>query len=177
MKSFTILLIISLLITSCRKKPFPYEIIISDIPANLKNLNSKFDDYNSALPYPAKRMEIYFSSNRNSYGQNFDIIGGCLDISYHEKDQLLDIHVANDYPGYSYKLLPLVNTDKNELGPYFFSNKNQESLLLFSTEEIGLFNIKFIYTNNQDWGHWDSKNTVYGPYSRNSVLGDTIDYN
>jgi len=49
---------------------FEYETIITDTPTNLEKLNTTNDDYNSDLPYPATRSEIYFSSNRNSGGDN-----------------------------------------------------------------------------------------------------------
>lgn len=71
MKNLRYLLILILyFFISCfpinRDYEFEYETIISDIPANLENLNTINDDYNSDLPYPAARSYIYFSSNRNS---------------------------------------------------------------------------------------------------------------
>jgi hypothetical protein len=39
---------------------FTYEIITTELPVNLGNINSSFDDYNSNLPYPAFRHGIYF---------------------------------------------------------------------------------------------------------------------
>lgn len=70
---------------------FEYSTIVTNIPANLDGINSQYDDYNSNLPYPAARLGIYFSSNRESAGNNFNIIHKNLDISYHEKDDILNI--------------------------------------------------------------------------------------
>ena len=45
---------------------FDYEIIITDVPANLEGLNSQYNDYNSALPFEAGRVGIYFSTDRKT---------------------------------------------------------------------------------------------------------------
>jgi len=100
---------------------FKYEVIVTDIPVNLEGINSRFDDYNSDLPYPAGRVGIYFSSNRYSGGTQFDIIHKDLDLSYHVKDDVLDVHYTyNEYNKYENKLLPLINSDDDELGPLSF---------------------------------------------------------
>ncbi|MCU0409086.1 MAG: hypothetical protein MUD02_09085, partial [Bacteroidales bacterium] len=43
---------------------FTYETIITEEPANLEKLNTKYDDYNSDLPFRAARQTICFSTNR-----------------------------------------------------------------------------------------------------------------
>ena len=70
---------------------FDYETIVTELPVNLKNINSSFDDYNSNLPYPGFGYGIFFSTNRNSSGINFDIIHKNMDISYHPKNDILNI--------------------------------------------------------------------------------------
>ena len=65
--------------TSCNQNvdpnyDFTYDIIVTESPVNLKDINSSFDDYNSNLPYPGFGYGIFFSTNRNSSGNNFDII-------------------------------------------------------------------------------------------------------
>ena len=80
---------------------FKYQVILTDNPANLDHLNSEFDDYNIDLPYPAQRLDIYFSSNRNSNGYDFDINAQCMDISFHEEDNILILEVNKFlYDGY-----------------------------------------------------------------------------
>ena len=58
----TLFLIFILFFTGCTPTDpdykFEYETIITDIPANLEKLNSEYDDYHSALPYPAHRNSI-----------------------------------------------------------------------------------------------------------------------
>lgn len=158
---------------SCPKK-FEYSIIITDHPANLYELNSEFDDYNLDLSYSAKRLDIYFSSNRNSSGNDFDIIGQCMDISYHEEDNILNLNIANDYPIYSYKLLPLINTNNNEMGPYSFTTSDDIYIFMYAQDGDNVLNIKYVYTNTYDWGHYQSKQTIYGPFIA-TILNSTKD--
>lgn len=167
-KTFYIFLII-VTFNSCHKKEkdeFIYDVIVTETPANLNNLNSVYDDYNSDLPYIAGGEEIYFSSNRNSSGSDFDIIGKYLSVSYHEEDNKLNIDTWNtSEPTYSNKFLQLTNTSFNELGPFTFTDNSWWSYLMYASHENGEYNIKFVYTNTQDWGHYDSQEIVYGPYN------------
>jgi hypothetical protein len=116
-------LIITLILTGCDPDyKFEYETIISDTPTNLEKLNTVNDDYNSDLPYPATRSGIYFSSNRNSGGDNYDIICNDIDISYHERDKILNFSfpTISGYSSFQSKLLPFINTQYDELGPLSF---------------------------------------------------------
>jgi hypothetical protein len=170
----TLFLIFILFFTGCTPTDpdykFEYETIITDIPANLEKLNSEYDDYNSALPYPAQRNSIYFSSNRYSNGNNFNIICKNIDISYHEKDDVLNFAFpANDYSSYQNKLLPLINTSNNELGPYFFESTKGLDYFFYANDEGGDYNIKFVYTPRLDWGTYNAQERLYGPYSLNFI--------
>ncbi len=115
MKQAATILIITLILFGCfpidPDYEFEYETIITDTPTNLEKLNTTNDDYNSDLPYPAARSEIYFSSNRNSGGDNYDIILKDIDISYHERDNILNFSIpTNDtYSSFQTKLLPFIN--------------------------------------------------------------------
>jgi hypothetical protein len=55
---------------------FEYHTIVGTTPVNLEELNTEYDDFNSDLPYPAifRTTHLFFSSNRNSSGNNFDIV-------------------------------------------------------------------------------------------------------
>ena len=90
MKQFFLIILILLLI-GCPDNKYDYDIIITDFAVNLDELNSEYDDYNMDLPYPAQRMDIYFSSNRNSLGHDFDIVAGKMDFSFHSEDEILNV--------------------------------------------------------------------------------------
>ena len=107
-KKIFYLFIIIILFYGCHKKKddFKYDVIVTDSPSNLNNLNSIYDDYNSDLPYISGGCDLYFSSNRNSSGDNFDIIGKSLGISYHQDKDILNIDTYNTGdPNYANKCM------------------------------------------------------------------------
>lgn len=162
MRQIYILLFILLLIGCEPDYKFDYDIIITETANNLGDLNSEFDDYNSDLPYPAQRMEIYFSSNRNSKGTEFDIVGGKLDFSYHSEDNILNVSIPNDgSPSESELLFPKINSEYNEFGPYtYYSGK--DLLFFYATNPQDTFEINFIELTN--W-NYSSQQAVSGPIS------------
>jgi hypothetical protein len=155
---------------------FEYDTIIPDTPVNLEKLNSAYDDYNSDLPYRSGRSDLYFSTSRNSAGDNFDIIIKYIDISYHERDDALDFHFPGDsYSAFTGKLFPLINTEANELGPYMFSGETSRDYFFYATNPAGKFDIKFVYTSWSDWGTYNAQQRIYGPFDvipANSVYDD-----
>jgi len=180
MKKTISTLIICLILGSCTPLDpdpnFEYEIIITDTATNLQSLNSANDDFNSDLPYPAARSEIYFSSNRNSGGDNYDIICKAIDISYHEKDNILNFSIPtnNSYSPFQTKLFTLINTQHDELGPFSFG-ANGWNYFFYANNESGDFDIKFVYTPSIDWGTYDGQQRLFGPSSVtivNSVYDD-----
>ena len=65
--------------------------IFDSIPTNISDLNSEYDDYNSAYP-PGLwgfEKEISFSTNRFSEGENFDFISYHLSIWYNYYEETL----------------------------------------------------------------------------------------
>lgn len=143
-------LILFLLLGACNLKDdydFEYDIIVRDYATNLKDLNSAYDDYNSDLPYPGRRIEIYFSSNRRSRGVDFDFVGGLMDFSYHKKDDVLDIHVPKTATARSIPEIILkesINTADDEFGPHTYRSAAHEDLFMYATGKQGDFKIKFV---------------------------------
>jgi hypothetical protein len=180
MKESISTLIICLILVCCTPLTpdynFEYEIIIADTATNLQSLNSENDDYNSNLPDPAARSEIYFSSNRNSAGDNYDIICKAIDISYHEKDNILNFSIPtnNDYSPYQTKLLELINTLHDELGPFSFG-ANGWNYFFYANNESGDFDIKFVYTPSLDWGTYDGQQRLSGPSNVTIVNSESDD--
>jgi hypothetical protein len=180
MKKTISTLIIGLILGGCTPlEPdpnFEYEIIITDTATNLQSLNSANDDYNSDLPYPGARSEIYFSSNRNSGGDNYDIICKAIDISYHEKDNILNFSIPtnNGYSLYQTRLLELINTQHDELGPFSFGTTGW-NYFFYTNNESGNFDIKFVYISSHDLVTYNGQQGLVGPSSltvANSVSDD-----
>ena len=112
------MLIISLLLSSCGGSRLNYDKgIIPPVAVNFAAVNSMYDDYNSDLQISWAEMtfSLIFSTNRNSNGDNFDfifyqghinfdLINGEFEMNSHELESTL---------------LEGVNSDNNEMGPYF----------------------------------------------------------
>lgn len=157
-------LFLLILLTGCPNNyDFEYDIIITDQATNIEELNTVYDDFNSDLPYDYGNMDIYFSSNRNTHGDNFDIVAKGLNFSYHDKDRKLNLEIANEpiYNEQTYLLLDKVNTEKNELGPFSFRN-DANFIFMYATDLNDTFKINLIeYTN---WG-----------IARESVISDPME--
>ena len=163
MKNLAFLLLILCIIGCDSTEPskFKYDIIVTDSATNLKELNSVYDDYNSNLPYPAERMDIHFSSNRNSIGKNFDIITGVMDFSYHADDKVLNVSVSNDIPSFGVdSVLKRVNTGNNEFGPYSYYT-GKDLLFLYATQVNGFYKILFV--ENTNWNYAVTTQKYSGP--------------
>lgn len=168
----SIIFLFALILTAC---PYPYwpddyefeyELIVTDLPTNLESINSRFDDYNSALPYPAAGMGLYFSSTRSSL--DFNIIYRDLSISYHDKDDVLDVHCSYlgdlaELNSYQIKIFDLVNTSADQLGPLFFWGPEEHSYFFYADNADGDFDIKFTHHLKSDFGTYQAREILNGP--------------
>ena len=118
MKRSAYFLVIPLIFISCNGSRLNYDKgIIPPVPVNFTSVNSSHDDYNSNLQISWTEMtfSLIFSSNRNSFGEDFDFVsyGGLVvtDLVFGEFE-MTTISKA-------FGLLETVNTDNNEFGPYF----------------------------------------------------------
>jgi len=160
----------ALVLTGCpiiwpdRDYEFEYETIVTENPVNLEKFNSRFDDYNSDLPYPYGSYGIYYSTNRSSNGNNFNIIHRRLEFSYHEKDDVLDVHYAGaDHTTYEDMLLDLINSDGDELGPFSFFGPEEYSYFFYADNQGGDFDIKFVHHLKSDFGTRSAREILNGP--------------
>jgi hypothetical protein len=123
---------------------------------NFWDVNSGYDDYNSTAPFIYYRYLFHFSSNRNSSGNDFDIIGDNMYIDWSKVDGTLEIGTDLDDDTFEY-LTPMfdsINTSCNELGPYALGFRQDISdsevlwtdLLMFANDREGDYDIKYIYS-------------------------------
>ena len=119
---FALLLSFSFLFMGCPNRRLPKEYRegkFPDTPVNFDILNSVFDDYNSALPIISNYYQFHYSSNKSSFGNNFDITGQGLQIIWDQEFGTLDINKAeSDWDDSLDTLFKMINTDNNEFGPY-----------------------------------------------------------
>lgn len=115
------LIVFIILFSGCPNKSPEYKMgVFPKQPVNFEDVNSAFDDYNSTLPIFGKNLFLFFSSNRNSLGTNFDIVGDNLNIQWDMEDGLLSIDnsISNYDANFIDSLFYRINTTNNEFGPY-----------------------------------------------------------
>ena len=150
MKKLFFLAAVTIFVTGCfwDDDDFVIEkvVSVSQTPVNLSALNSEYDDYNSDLHYKKDRR-IIFSSNRNSHGNDFDLIYKNLLIQEHPvnpENYGLTIEVYDyETPHYWETIFRNVNTSKNEFGPNM-TVSGGELLLMYSTENNTGHDIQFL---------------------------------
>jgi hypothetical protein len=156
---------------------FEYQTIVGTTPVNLAELNTEFDDFNSDLPYGGRRQYIYFSSNRNNSGNNFDIVHKYFDISYHEKDDIVNIDWPMNYTEeFEQKLFKLVNTESDQLGPLFLEGLKGTQYFFYAENDSGNFDIKVIHTPRLDWGTYQAQKRLFGPVKLKGINSTSDDY-
>jgi hypothetical protein len=159
--------ILSIIVLSCKPDPELikyYKGTFPDNPVNMRDINSEYDDYNSDSPSIGETSPLCFSSNRNSKGQNFDIIYKLLNIGFNRvsgklrieenTSTNLDVYIQNENIN---NALLKINTQFDEYGPYLvfkytnYSNSNNINkryyryILLYSNNERGNQDINFLH--------------------------------
>jgi len=95
---------------------------------NLSNINSKFDDYNIIFldDKPPSYKDLYFSSNRDTQGEQFDIIAYGF---YIPRKNIRHKIIA--YRKDQTTLLTSINSRNSELGPFYYITEENQDLDLF----------------------------------------------
>lgn len=135
--------------------------IFPDNPVNLGEINSPFDDYNSAFPpVLGDTFPLYFSSNRRS-GTDLDIIGKILDVKLDRSTDILviaenkNIRFGTSFaPGRSTQdlnfALEMINTrTADELGPYIIGQGSR----YYSPTSYGYDGYFVMFANNLEGNH------------------------
>jgi hypothetical protein len=148
---------ILLLFTGCpyghryEEGKFPYD------PVNFTEANSPYDDFNMSSPVIEGQRFLYFSSNRQSGGGQFDIVGQHFHLLWDKEDGKLTI---DDQPAswknyyYADSLFSLANSPSNEYGPYSLFwvayessdlNDYYNDLLIYASDETGDLDLSLVY--------------------------------
>jgi hypothetical protein len=176
-----VLLTVAVIISGCPVNngdyDFEYNTIVGSTPVNLVELNTAHDDYNSDLPFIGHRQKIYFSSNRNSYGENFDFVVKNIDVSYHIKDDAVDFNMTINNDGeFEQKLFNLANTSSNQLGPLFCEGPKGTQYFFYASDDSGHFDIQLIHIPRLDWGTYNAQKRLFGPINLKGINSDADDY-
>lgn len=124
-----------------------------EVPVNFEEINTEYDDYNSTAPSLGETFPLCFSSTRNTYGANFDIVYKLVSISFSKFDGTLnvfnntsgnlDVTIENEN---IYSALRKINTPNDELGPYLIpQGRNYEGTNMNGRFETYIF----LYSNNE----------------------------
>ncbi len=146
-----------IVLTSCEKTPGGYKYergSLPDTPVNLSEFNTAYDDFNSTAPSLGELIPFCFSTNRNSNGNEFDIIYQPMNINFNKTSGILK--VTNEYANWGvymedYEIIKTglnkIKTSGNEFGPNLITGYSSNALnftLLYSTDITGNSQINFV---------------------------------
>ena len=152
-----ILLIVLIITSSCEKTRSGYKYehgTLPDTPVNLSDFNTAFDDFNSTAPSLGELIPFCFSTNRNSNGNEFDIIYQPMNVNFDKTSGILK--VTNEYANWGvlmedYEIIKTglnkIKTAGNEYGPNLLIGYNSNEFnftLLYSTDITGNSQINFV---------------------------------
>lgn len=127
------------------------------IPTNLSDFNTEYDDYNSTAPSLGYLIPFCFSTNRNTFGQQFDIIYRPMNVNFDKTSG--ELTVSDQYANWSsirddYEVIKFgiqnIKTSGNEFGPNLIIDRNVNEInftLMYSTDVNG--NSQIYYTSNR----------------------------
>ena len=182
-----LILIFTYLVMSCEpeKEILKTEGGFPDTPRNLTIFNSTYDDYNSDLDPGVYDMNTFiFSSNRNSQGDDHDIMLYSLGMSYPFEEDVVSIYKSAGVTGIYLSIKEMqsgINTSNNEFGPYIFrcnlntDYREEEFLLFFAQEVSDNLDIKFM-VNELDLSENPTRKYKWsGPYDVRII--NTVEFN
>lgn len=167
----TSVLIGFIFLASCEKTPERYKPgKLPDTPVNLTDFNTQYDDFNSAAPSSGYLIPFCFSTNRNSNGNEFDIIYMPMNVNFDKATGVLT--VSNEYANWGIyreqyeKIksgLHKIKSTGNELGPHLILGHDYNEAyftLLYSTDITGNSRINFV-SNKTDNGFSEPKEVAF----------------
>ncbi|MBL7112336.1 MAG: PD40 domain-containing protein [Bacteroidales bacterium] len=166
-RGIIVFLLLVILMTACPYYGYKYNTgVLPTSPVNLEDFNTQYDDYNLSAPTINHLFTLFFSTNRNSDGENFDIIHEDFEIEF-DKDNadLTAGKIINNWwglhdPSVLNQILDTINTPYNELGPVvsylneemdsYHYNENDQYLVLWASDQSGDLDIMLTHTDTDD---------------------------
>jgi hypothetical protein len=138
-----ITILILFFLISCGNPRLNYdEAIIPLTPVNFSEVNSYYDDYNSMIVDETwADFSLFFSTNRYSYGNDFDI-------TYFDCEMIFNLisgefHIHSFFNGKN-SLVDSINSRYNELGPYLTFD------ITSHVNSVSESNKRFFYTSDKN---------------------------
>ena len=160
MKKSVSILLVALLLGSCTGKRHNFDRgIIPPVPVNFSSVNSAYDDYNSDIhiSWAEQTFSLFFSSNRNSYGNDFDFVSYIGTVSF----DLVDGAFTEYSSSVDFYILETLNSSSNEFGPFFTNDVTSdyywsgEGRFFYSSDRNGTLDIFCCDYNSEE--------TAYNP--------------
>jgi hypothetical protein len=161
----SIILVLCFQVSCDQPRPNFNIAIIPDTPANFQAVNSSWDDYNSMpniLTWES-RFSLAFSTNRHSYGDNFDFeFYECIpEFDIINGEFQIDTYWSQ-YDTEEDSLFEIINSPYNELGPYltndlysWFDNNSDasENRFFYTSDVNGNLDIFCIYYSDDPYNY------------------------
>lgn len=124
------------------------------IPVNLSDFNTEYDDYNSTAPTLGELIPFCFSTNRKSFGGQFDVIYKPMNVNFNKSTE--ELTVTDQYANWSslkddYNPIQMaiskIKTSGNEYGPNLIADIDFNDLhftLMYSSDVTGNSQIYFV---------------------------------
>lgn len=132
---------ISLSLSSCKKTENPIKFPKGTFPDStliLSDINSAYDDINMDLYVLADNIFLLFSSNRNSTGEQFDLVQGLISYVFDQTSGEFGLGAEITQDAFMTNLVTAANTDGDDLGPYtLFSTVDGYLYTLLASEGTG----------------------------------------
>ena len=146
------ILFFSICLTDCKKPDNKLKYPKGTFPdtlINITDINSTYDDYNSALLQINQDIPIVFSSNRQSSGGQFDLEQGIISYTFDQTTGVFGFSSRMTTDAFLTKLISKAKTPGNDFGPYrlFSTVDGYEYLMLSSVNTQG--NLDLYYLKNQ----------------------------
>ncbi len=183
--NFLIVLFIGFVLFSCDPNNDIDPIIeewFPEKPRNIVGLNTDYDDFNSNIERIGKGFDLYYSTTKNTGGIGYDISCAHFDIFENFENKNVEFEVFANQAFWADRILPVINSDYNELGPFSFewingiNDTHGNWLFLFANDSTGDFNINFININITEWAQGGPNKKIYGPISSEVLNSDSNDY-
>lgn len=135
---------------------------LPETPVNLSEFNTEYDDYNSTAPSLGELIPFCFSTNRNSSGNEFDIIYQPMNVNFSKTTG--ELKVTNGYGNWEVKRddyeiietgINKIRTSGNEFGPNLiigYGSNEYNFTLIYSSDVTGNSQISYISNvSNKDF--------------------------
>lgn len=132
------MLVAVLNLTSCKKTENPIKFPHGEFPDTslaLTDLNTVYNDYNSDIHMLNNGLNIVFSSDRVSTGEQYDLVQGAISYTWDQENGIFDFsgEITND--AFLTSLTGAANTALDDFGPYrVFSAVDGYNYLILSSE-------------------------------------------